>query len=157
MKPILVLGLGNPLQGDDAVGSAVAQGLENMVAPVPDDVEIMDGGTPGIGLLNLIEGRRRVIIVDAAAMQQPPGMVVRFTPEQVNLEESKRLFSLHASGIAESLALARALNLALPELVVFGVQPGRIEWGQGLSEPVQAALPRVIEMVAREIGANHGE
>ncbi len=155
MKSILILGLGNPLQSDDGIGSVVAQALEDVQAhghtPLPDDVEVMDGGTPGIGLLNLVEGRRRVIIVDAAAMQQAPGTIVRFTPDQVNLEETKRLFSLHASGIAESLALARALKVSLPEIVVLGVQPGRIEWGQGLSEPVQAAVPRVIEMVLREL------
>ncbi len=155
MKSILILGLGNPLQSDDGIGSVVAQALEDVQAhghtPLPDDVEVMDGGTPGIGLLNLVEGRRRVIIVDAAAMQQAPGTIVRFTPDQVNLEETKRLFSLHASGIAESLALARALKVSLPEIVVLGVQPGRIDWGQGLSEPVQAAVPRVIEMVLREL------
>ncbi len=161
MKPILVLGLGNPLQSDDGVGSVVVEELERVgghgPAPLPQDVEVLDGGTPGIGLLNLIQGRRRVVIVDAAAIGQPPGTVVRFTPDQVDLGETRRLFSLHASGIADSLALARALNLALPPLVVFGIQAGRVEWGQGLSEPVQAAVPRVIEMVLREIGVDHGE
>jgi hydrogenase maturation protease len=148
-KPILILGLGNPLQGDDGVGCRVAQALEQHT--LPDDVEVMDGGTPGVGLVNLWEGRQRVIIVDAAEMGQAPGSVVRFRPEDVKLTGSAQRFSLHRSGVADALALARELNLALPEIVVFGVQPARVDWSQSLSPEVQAAVPQVIEAIIESL------
>ena len=149
MKPILILGLGNPLQGDDGIGCRVAQELEQRV--LPDDVQVMDGGKPGIGLLNLFEGRKRVIIVDAAEMGREPGEVVRFRPEDVTLTGSAQRFSLHRSGVADALALARELKLTLPEIVVFGVQPKRVDWNDGLSPEVQAAMPQVIDAVLKQI------
>lgn len=152
MKPTLVLGLGNPLQGDDGVGCRVAQTLEGQV--LPDDVEVMDGGTPGVGLLNLFDGRDRVIVVDAAEMQREPGTVVRFRPEDVSLTGSNQRFSLHRSGVADALSLAGALKLKLPEIVVFGVQPSRVEWTEALSPPVEAAVPRVIQAVLNTVRAS---
>jgi hydrogenase maturation protease len=151
MKPILILGLGNPLQGDDGVGCRVAQELEKHA--LPDDVEVMDGGTPGVGLLNLFEGRRRVILVDAAEMDKSPGEIVRFRPEDVTLTGSAQRFSLHRSGVADALALADELKLALPEIVVFGVQPKSVDWRDGLSPEVQAAVPQVMELVLNEADA----
>ena len=145
MKPILVLGLGNPLQGDDGVGCRVAEALEGQV--LQDNVEVMDGGTPGVGLINLFEGRDRVIVIDAAEMEREPGTVVRFRPEDVTLTGSNQRYSLHRSGVADALSLAHALNLALPEIVVYGVQPLRIDWTETLSPPVEAAVPRVVQAV----------
>lgn len=159
MKPVLIVGLGNPLQGDDGVGCAVAEVLQ---APpfgerVPAYVEVMDLGTPGVGLINFVEGRKRVIIVDAAEMSRAPGDVTRFVPEQIRLESSVRSLSLHAPGIADSLLLAQALKLRLPDIVIFGIQPAFIGWRSGLSPAVQSAVPRVVEAVLEEVGAYHGE
>ena len=159
-KPILILGLGNPLRGDDGVGCQVAEALARQT--LPPDVEVMDGGTPGVGLLHMLAGRRRVILVDAADMGRAPGSVARFRPDEVRLGEPVEGFSLHHSGVAEALALAEALRLDLPELVVFGVQPARIGWDQELSRPVQAAVASVVEAVSQEAGresltgADHG-
>ncbi len=149
MRPILILGLGNPLQGDDGIGCRVAQALEQHA--LPDHVEVLDGGTPGIGLINLFEGRERVIIIDAAEIGQEPGTVVRFRPEEVSLTGSTQRFSLHRTGVADALNLARALSIQLPEIVVFGVQPARVDWSDTLSPAVQAAVPQVIEAIDREL------
>ena len=155
MKPILILGLGNPLQGDDGVGARLVEALERRC--LPRDVEVMDGGTPGIGLVNLLEDRRRVIIVDAAEMGLPAGRVKRFQPKDVTLTGAAEQFSLHRSGVADALALARELDLALPEIIVFGVQPARVGWGDGLSAEVAAVVPQMVETVLKEAGANHGK
>lgn len=159
MKPILILGLGNPLQGDDGIGCRVAQELAgaSVSAHLPDDVEVMDGGTPGIGLVNLLEGRVRVILVDAAEMGRAPGEVVRFSLRDAALNVTAEQFSLHAAGIADALALGRALNLTLPEIVVYGVQPARVGWGTCLSPPVAAAVPQVVAAVLREARVYNGE
>lgn len=154
-KPILLLGLGNPLQADDGVGCRTVQELEKRA--LPDGVELLDGGTPGIGLLSLIEGRRRVIVVDAAEMGRAPGQVVRLTPADILPAGSPVNLSLHTAGFADALALGQALNMTLPEIVVFGVQPARVEWSEELSPAVEAAVMPLVEAVLREIGASHGE
>ncbi len=151
IKSILVLGLGNPLQGDDGIGGAVVAELERR--PLPGDVEVLDSGTPGIGLVNLLDGRTRVIIVDAADMGRAPGEVVRLTPDQVRPDPSMRSFSLHAAGLADALMLAQTLGLRLPEITIYGVQPAFIGWRQGLSPEVEAAVPRVVEAVWNQVGA----
>ena len=176
MKPILILGLGNPLQGDDGIGCRVAEELQRGViaseakqspsrnveiasAQKPclamtrgrDDVEVMDGGTPGVGLLNFFEGRKRVIIVDAAEMGIAPGEFRRFTPREITLTGSAERFSLHRSGVADALALARELEIELPEIIFFGVQPASVEWRDSLSPQVQAAVSRVIEAILNEL------
>lgn len=148
MKPTLVLGLGNPLQRDDGVGIRVVAELERRT--LPPHVEVMDGGTPGVGLINLMEGRARVVIVDAAEMGRQPGEVVRFRAEDVKLTGSSARFSLHRSGVADALALADALGVSLPEIVVYGVQPAHVEWGESLSAPVSAAIPGLVDAIIQE-------
>ena len=155
MKPILILGLGNLLQCDDGVGCRVAQELERRA--LPGNVDVIDGGTPGIGLLNLFEGRERVIIIDAAEMNLNAGEFRRFEPQDVTLTGSKDRFSLHRTGVMDALALACELNMALPPIVFFGVQPAIVDWNDALSPAVQAALPRVIDAILREIQFSNDE
>ncbi len=111
----------------------------------------MDGGTPGIGLLHLLEGRRRAIIVDAAEMGRPAGTVARFRPAEVTLTGAADRLSFHRAAVRDALALAEALQLPLPEIVFFGVQPGHVGWGQGLSPEVAAAIPQVVQAILREV------
>jgi hydrogenase maturation protease len=151
MRPILILGLGNLLQCDDGIGCRIAQELERRA--LPDDVEVIDGGTPGVGLLNLLEGRRRAIIIDAAEMGITPGEFKRFGTADVLLTGSAQRISLHRTGIADALALARELKMPLPEIIFFGVQPARVDWQDGLSQPVQTAIPQVIKAILNELSS----
>ncbi len=149
MKPTLILGLGNLLQCDDGVGCRVAQELEQRT--LPDDVEVLDAGTPGIGLLNLIQDRQRVIIIDAAEMGLQPGEFKRFGADQVQLTGSAQRISLHRTGIVDTLALAQELKIELPQIVFFGVQPTQIDWQDGLSPLVQAAIPNIVGAILKEV------
>jgi len=149
LRPVLVLGLGNPLQADDGVGCRVIEALEGH--ELPPGVEVMDAGTPGVGLINLMEGRQRAIIIDAAEMGRQPGEVVRFRPEDVTLTGSTERFSLHRTAVADALALAHALNLPLPEIIVFGVQPGTVGWRDELSPEVAAAIPGLVDAILEEV------
>ena len=145
----LILGLGNPLRGDDGVGCRVAEELARR--ELPPGVQALDGGAAGLGLLDLLEGWKRVVIVDAAEMGRRPGEFVRFTPAGVRLASASGRFSLHHAGLSEVLALADALGRPLPEVVIFGVQPARVGWGEGLSPAVEAALPALIAAVLEEV------
>ncbi len=145
--PTLILGLGNPLRGDDGVGVRVAALLNERT--LPDEVEVIDGGTQGLGLINLFEGRQRLIIVDAADMNEPPGTFRRFTLAEARLLGSDQHLSVHAPGLRDVLLLAQALEMLPPEVTILGVQPAQVEWDTGLSRQVQAALPALVEAVLK--------
>ena len=152
MPATLILGLGNPLRGDDGVGVRVAQMLAGR--RLPGDVEVVDGGTQGLGLVALLEGRRRAIVVDAANVGRAPGQFVRFSLEEARLlGQDEGRFSVHDAGLREALLLARALGVLPEEVVIFGVQPARVEWEAGLSPQVEAALPALARAVQREVRA----
>ncbi len=145
MKHTLVLGLGNPLLGDEGIGVRVVEELSGL--ELPDGVEVAEGGTAGVGLIGLMEGYQRVIVVDAADMGQPPGRVVRFTPSEAQFKMAETRLSLHQIGLGEALALAEALEVAPAEVVIIGVQPGRIAGRVGLSPEVERAIPQISKMV----------
>jgi len=145
---VLILGLGNPLRGDDGIGRRVVESLWQR--GLPEGVEALAGGTLGLDLLNLLEGPQCAILVDAADMGLEPGQFARFTPDEAQLIGAADRVSLHQVGLAEVLTLARALERPLPQIVVFGVQPQSMEWGEGLNIEVEAALPLLVEAVLRE-------
>jgi hydrogenase maturation protease len=161
---LLVLGLGNPLRGDDGIGPRVVELLKQ--GGLPDGAEAVDVGVAGFNLLYLLAKSRevggaesgvpagdapqRVIIVDAADVGLEVGQFARFTPDQVELMGALETPASHQAGLAEVLALARALERPLPEIVVFGVQPGSLEWGAGLTPEVEAAVPLLAAAVLRE-------
>jgi hydrogenase maturation protease len=117
---------------------------------LPEGVTALDGGTGGLDLLNVLEGWERVVVVDAADVGCEPGQFVRFSPQEVRLSRTASALSLHHAGLAEALALAQALDQPLPEIVIFGVQPVQVGWGEGLSPAVEAMLPALIEAVLEE-------
>jgi hydrogenase maturation protease len=145
---VLILGLGNLLRGDDGIGPRLIEELNRR--GLPKGITALDGGTAGFDLLNMLEGYERVVIVDAAEIGQEPGQFVRFTPGEVRLAGSTDTLSLHHAGLAEALALAEALGQPLPEIVIFGVQPAQIEWGEKLTPAVEAVLPDLVETVLEE-------
>ena len=147
----LILGLGNPLRGDDGLATAVLDALTQM--PLPPAVTLLDSGTPGLDLLLLWEGYSRVIIVDAALMDLPPGTWRRFVLADVIIRSENTALqgTLHAAGLAEALALADALE-ALPEqLIIYGVQPQDVAWRPGLSAAVAATIPEICTAICQEI------
>lgn len=150
---VLILGLGNPLRRDDGVGPRVIEELESQ--GLPDGITALDGGTGGLDILRVLEGWNHVIIVDAANVDAGdggigPGEFVRFTPDQVRLAESEDNLSLHHAGLAEVFGLAKALDHQLPSIVIFGVQPGEVGWGEGLSSSVESGLSTLVEAVREE-------
>lgn len=148
-KPLRIIGVGNPLMADDGLGIVAAERLAAL--DWPEGVEVLDGGTGGLTLLDLFSGARAVILLDAVAMGAAPGTLRRFTiAELARLPAEAPRLSLHGGGLAEVLALARALG-ELPPLLLFGVEPARVEPGIGLSPPVAAVLEALLAAVRSEV------
>jgi hydrogenase maturation protease len=148
---ILVLGLGNPMRGDDGVGIRVIQSLAGQT--LPDGVEVVDGGTQGLGIVNLMEGRRRVIVIDAANVGKAPGEFVCFAPADACLLGDDQYLSVHSAGLRDALLLAKVLQVLPDEVVIVGVQPATLDWDDGLSPEVEAAVPRIVGCILDELEA----
>lgn len=150
--PVLVVGCGNLLRGDDAVGPTLVRHLWDR--GVPDHVELVDGGTAGMDVAFKMRGRRTVVIVDAARTGAEPGTVFRVPGEEV--EELPPVTGLHQHAFRWDHALAVGrwlLKDAYPEqVVVYLVEAASLEPGAELTEPVRAAMERVIEHVLDEVG-----
>ena len=139
-----VIGVGSP-HGDDAVGIAVA---ERLAGTLPADVEILARDRPGLDLALDLRDADAVVIVDAVrAGEGPPGSVCRVAPDRL---ASRRELSSHALGVADALALAKALGTLPPRLGIVGIEAGTAR-GDALSSAVAAALPRACDEVRRAL------
>jgi hydrogenase maturation protease len=146
----LIVGLGNPLRGDDGLGVRAAELLAGRALPA--GVEVVDGGMPGLDLVNLMEGWPRVILIDAAHLGKAPGQFARFTLDEVRLPGDNDPLSIHDAGLREALLLAQVLGVLPEQVIIYGVQPAHLGWQDELSPEVEAALPELVDAVLEEVG-----
>jgi hydrogenase maturation protease len=147
-KNILILGLGNILLGDEGVGVRVAEQL--LSRPLPDEIEVIDGGTAGYELINFFEGKEKVIIVDAVKTNDTPGSVYKMDLSLIQEDETVQL-SLHQIGLKNVFKMASLMDLN-PEVTLVGIVPKNYQdYNIGLSDEVEKAIPLAIETVLKEI------
>lgn len=151
MTGTVVIGLGNPILGDDAVGLRVAQALRAELAGVAG-VVVKELHAGGMRLMDAVAGFERAVIVDAmrtGALR--PGSVHRL--EAGELGRARNLASTHDTNLPTALALGRMLGLRMPlEVTVFGIEALEVEtFGEALSADVQRSVPEAVRLVAREL------
>jgi hydrogenase maturation protease len=145
-----VLGLGNPLMADEGIGVYLVERLLESADQYPG-VEFVDAGTGGFSILYQIEDRRKAILIDCAFMDEPPGTIKRFTPEEVQSVKVLAHQSLHEADLMQIIALARQLGHAPDEIVLFGIQPQRVGPGLGLSRTLTERIDEYISMIRQEL------
>lgn len=145
----LILGFGNPLQGDDGVGTCAVEMLNKHV--LPPEVRVHDAGTPGFSLVSELEGWKRVILIDAVRMGRSPGSWRRFEPGEVRLLAADGMVSLHQPGLANALALAQALDLLPEEIIFYGIEPIGMNLFDELNPDVRDSVAEVIESIINEL------
>jgi hydrogenase maturation protease len=142
---VTIIGLGNILLQDEGLGVRAVEALAAEYE-LPPELEVVDGGTCGLDLLPFIEGRDRVLFVDAVNFKKAPGHVGVLQGEEI-----PSLFvikdSLHHIGLMDVLAAARLLEIYPPEVCLIGMQPHVIATGLELSEAAQARLPELLALI----------
>ena len=137
-KHILLIGVGNRLRGDDAVGSLLIERLQGQV-----DIPLLDAGDVPENYLGPIEESRAdvVVVVDASEMGANAGDISIFDIEQVqNLS-----VSTHTANLGLLFKVIPPENR--PQVILLGIQPGNTELGQGLTLPVNKTLESLAEML----------
>ena len=150
MQTIRIIGLGNGMRGDDAVGLLAARQLRQIIN---DRAEVIEAEMAGVDLIELMKGVRVAILIDAARSGQAPGMIHRLDASRGPIAD--RIFprSSHALGIVDALELARAIGTLPATVIVYGVEAGNMEAGQTLSPAVAKALDEVVERIVKECEA----
>lgn len=149
--PLLILGLGNLLCGDDGVGTAAIEAL-HAGWELPAGVRVLDGGTLGLTLLPWLQDAERVILVDAIAADAPPGSLVRLEGSDVSYAAAHRL-SVHQVGVADLLQGVSLLGQTPSTLILHGVVPAEMELSVDLTPAVAAAVPDLVRRVVAEAAA----
>ncbi|MGB5834739.1 MAG: hydrogenase maturation protease [Thiohalocapsa sp.] len=142
----LILGLGNLLLSDDAVGVAVLGAMEADAATDPDLV-LLDGGTLSFTLAGPIADAARLIVVDAAAMGEAPGKVRVLESAAMDEQLTRHAKSVHEVSLADLIDIARLTDSLPPKRALIGIEPQRVDWGTELTAPVAAAVPRAANAV----------
>jgi hydrogenase maturation protease len=135
---MVVIGVGNPDRGDDAVGWRV-------VDLVGDRVPAHRSGGDPASLIEAWSGYEHVVLVDATSTDRPPGTITRRDDPSLTRPPMP---SSHGLGPAEAIELARALDRLPPKLTVIGIEGASFEHGAGLTPPVAAAAEAVAALLA---------
>ena len=138
----VVLGLGNPILSDDAVGLAVVSALRQllMTAPIPG-VDVLASTRAGFELIDLLRDYRRAILVDCLALPDPqPGRVRRLGLEDV--AGSSRLVNVHELSVGVAFQLAERMGIRMPtEVEILAVEAAdTCTIAEGLTPAVEAAV-----------------
>ena len=145
---ITIIGIGQSLRGDDAVGLTAVQLWQDTHPATAKKVRVELVENPGIGLLNLLEDADAAILVDAVYSGSLPG-IIHSLKEKDLADFLDGADSAHGWGVAETLALGRQLDTEnMPDqIVIIGIEIGQIEFGEGLSSTVLDVIPDAVHTI----------
>jgi hydrogenase maturation protease len=145
----LILGVGNYLQTDDGVS---VHTLEYLLSNemIPDHIQVVDGGTCGLDLLQYLEGVENLILVDAVHAGKEAGTIIRVEGDRIPAYLAMKM-SPHDIGLPDLLATAKLRDIYPARVVVIGIEPESVQFGVGLSETVASKIPEFAEAIKKEV------
>jgi hydrogenase maturation protease len=143
------MGIGNLLLQDEGAGIRAVETFERRFE-TPECVELLDGGTSGIELLQYILGRDVLILIDVVRNGTPSGTLSRFEGEDVPALFQRKI-SPHQLGISDLLATARLIDRMPEKVVLFGIEPESIDTGLELTDVIAGSLDRLTDLVVAEL------
>jgi hydrogenase maturation protease len=146
---VVVLGIGNILLSDEGVGVRVVERLEADYV-LPPEVELIDGGTCGMEMLDQLENLDALIVVDCVRHGQPAATPVLLRDDAVPVFFKTKL-SPHQVGLSDVLASLEFTGRAPKYTAIVGIQPSSMDTGMELTPEVAARLPDLVEMTLAEL------
>jgi hydrogenase maturation protease len=151
LQPVRVLGLGNVLMGDDALGPWVVEAL-SAGWEFPESVSVVDVGTPGLDLTPFLADADTVILVDTVKAAAPPGTLLVYGRRELAGRAPLPRVSPHDPGLTEALFTLELAGAAPRDVVLVGVVPEKVEKSVRLSPSVRAAVDAAAGEVVRRLG-----
>ncbi|RJP55971.1 MAG: hydrogenase maturation protease [Anaerolineaceae bacterium] len=152
MKTI-VIGLGNPILGDDGVGWKVAGEVRDQLPPDSHaDVECLSLG--GISLMEHLIGYEHAILIDAFALDEPTGSILILKLDDLPNYSAFHTTSTHDTSLQKAIEMGRSLGAQLPgDVTVVGIATKRVyDFSEELSPPVADAVPLAAKFVLDMLG-----
>lgn len=152
MKTILI-GLGNPILGDDGVGWKVAEEVKRQLPPeMPVDIQCLSLG--GLGLMEHLIGYQRAILVDAFGSDDQPGTIMVLKLSDLPNYSAFHTTSTHDTSLQNAIELGRSMGAQLPDDVdIVGIVTNRIhDFGETLSPSVAEAVPFAARLILDLLG-----
>ncbi|UCV22732.1 HyaD/HybD family hydrogenase maturation endopeptidase [Ferribacterium limneticum] len=146
---IVVLGIGNILLTDEGVGVRTIEALERDYV-LPADVEVIDGGTCGMEMLEQLENLDGLIVVDCVRCNQPPATPVLLKGDDVPVFFRTKL-SPHQVSLSDVLASLEFTDRAPKSIAIVGMQPVSMALGLELSPEVAVKVPDLLAMTLAEL------
>jgi len=150
MVKTLLIGLGNPIMGDDGVGIYVVRAVRERYHA--GELSIVEASLAGLDLLDMLAGYDRVIVVDAIQTTVgKAGQIFRLKP--ADFDAVGHSGSPHGIDFTTALKLGEKLGMSLPrEIVIFGIEAGdATTFSEECTPRVQEAIPVAVDMVIREL------
>jgi hydrogenase maturation protease len=142
MKPLLIIGLGNSLMGDDGVGCAVTERLAQDPR-LAEEAEVLCGGTDLLRFSGEMHGRRRVVAIDAVQDGREPGTVCELQTDDPALHMREE----HAHALS-AVAAIRLLRMVVPaRYTLLGISIPSASAGTHMSGALQARLPEIVDSI----------
>lgn len=149
MNHILILGVGNILLQDEGIGVRVVEKLQQTYR-FPSNVELLDGGTIGLDLINYLDDVSHLLVIDAVEAAKPPGTIIRLVNNEIPAFLAHKI-SPHQIGISDILSVARLRDMVPDEMVLIGIQPQSLDTGLELSPTIQARVDDLVAAVLAEL------
>jgi hydrogenase maturation protease len=146
-RKLTILGVGNELLSDEGIGVHAIKKLQKI--ELPPEVEVIEGGTDGFGLINIITDTDYLIVIDSIKGGSEPGTIYRFNINDAPSCPDVFKTSVHQIGILEVINLSQLIGKT-PETVVIGIEPENISAGMDLSEKLKEKIPKIIDLVLEE-------
>jgi len=152
----LVLGIGNTLLTDEGVGVHVLDRLG--ATDLPEDVELLDGGTLSFTLAGPIEEADALVVVDAANLKSTAGSLQVFEGQDMDaFLMGNRKSSVHEVGLTDLRAIAILAGHWPERRALVAIQPEAVDWGEDPTPAVAAAIPPAVDAVLGLIRRWRGE
>ncbi len=145
----LVVGLGNPILGDDGVGWRIAEEIQHS-GSLPPGVDVVCLAVGGIGLMEALEGYEKAIIIDAIVTQRDPiGTTSSFRLDQAADPSFSHLTSAHDTSLTNAIQVGRDLGIRLPDqITIVAIESQKVyDFSEELSTPVAAAIPEAVRLI----------
>ena len=149
-----ILGVGNILMRDDGAGPAAVAAIVERGAP--EGVGVWDAGLAAADVMGTLDPAVPLVVIDAVRGGGEPGSIYRIDldGDAALRETSGAMLSLHEVSVLPALRMEALSGRRFAKVVVFGVEPEVVQWGEGLSARVSAALEGLVEEVFRHLKAS---
>ena len=149
-SPILIIGVGNEMRGDDALGIIAARELRSVL---PEGVECVERDGEGGDLIETWRDHHRVILIDAFSSGAIPGMLHCCDVSITRIPPQFFRCSTHSFGVGHAVELARRLQLLPHDFTIYGIEAKSFAQGAPMSQPVLDRIPELVESVVLKVRA----